>query len=97
MIYSICLFDICDFESIGRKMPKGTGVDCSLNDTGAPKHKAKKRVARSRKEPSSSTKNKRLANAILAGSRSKSKIKALRLILEFGDEGEKLKAKMNFS
>jgi hypothetical protein len=44
MIYSICLFDICDFESIGRKMPKGTGVDCSLNDTDAPKQKAKKRV-----------------------------------------------------
>lgn len=93
MIYSICLFDICDFESIGRKMPKGTGVDCSLNDTGAPKHKAKKRVERSRRGPSSSKKNKRLANAILAGSRSESKISALRLILEFGDEGEKLKAK----
>ncbi len=34
-----------------------------------------------------------MANAILAGSRSESKISALQLILEFGDEGEKLKAK----
>jgi hypothetical protein len=33
MIYSIALLDICDFESIGRKMPKGAGVDASINDS----------------------------------------------------------------
>jgi hypothetical protein len=32
MIYSIAVLDLCDFESIGHKMPKGTGVDASLND-----------------------------------------------------------------
>ncbi len=44
MIYSICLFDLCEFEFIGRKMPKGSGVDCSLlqnirqrNKLGGPK------------------------------------------------------------
>ncbi len=32
MIYSIALLDQCDFESIGRKMPKGTGVKVTLGD-----------------------------------------------------------------
>ena len=44
MIYSIALLDQCDFDSIGRKMPNGSGVDASLNDGAvAPKHKPKKR------------------------------------------------------
>ena len=44
MIYSVAVLDLCDFESIGRKMPKGQGVDASVYDgTMAPKHKSKKR------------------------------------------------------
>jgi hypothetical protein len=40
MVYSICLFDQSDFESIGREMPKGTGVDSSIADgTKAAKQK----------------------------------------------------------
>ena len=47
MIYSIALLDLNDFESIGRKMPKGTGVDASGNDGAtAPKHKMRKRKQR---------------------------------------------------
>jgi hypothetical protein len=32
MIYSIRILEEADFESIGREMPKGTGVDNSIND-----------------------------------------------------------------
>jgi hypothetical protein len=32
MVYSICLLDQSDFESVGREMPKGTGVDSSITD-----------------------------------------------------------------
>jgi hypothetical protein len=42
IIYSIALLDICDFEAIGCKMPKGTGVDASISDgTVAPKQKVR--------------------------------------------------------
>jgi len=43
MIYSVVVFEH-DFEGIGRKMPKGQGVDATLNNHAkAPKHKARKR------------------------------------------------------
>ena len=43
MIYSIALLDQCEFESIGRKMPKGTGVDATVhNGSMVKKYKVKK-------------------------------------------------------
>jgi hypothetical protein len=40
MVYSICLLDQSDFESVGREIPKGTGVDSSIADgTKAAKQK----------------------------------------------------------
>ncbi len=39
MIYSVSVWDLCGFESIGCKMPKGQGIDASVYDgTVAPKH-----------------------------------------------------------
>ncbi len=32
MVYSICLLDQSNFESVGREMLKGTGVDSSITD-----------------------------------------------------------------
>jgi hypothetical protein len=32
MISSVAVLDISDFEAIGRKMPKGTGVDATNNN-----------------------------------------------------------------
>jgi hypothetical protein len=50
MIYSVAVLDLCDFQSIGRKMPQGQGVDGTVNDatSTAPKHHVKK-WARSQK------------------------------------------------
>jgi hypothetical protein len=97
MIYSIALLDQCDFESIGHKMPNGSRVDASLNDGAvAPKHKPKKRPKGSDKKRGGDSKAKRSrapADAIEAGSEREAKMKALHLFLEFGDEGEKQRAK----
>ncbi len=41
MIYSIALLDQCDFESIGREMPKSTGV-LAVGST-VKKHQVRKR------------------------------------------------------
>jgi hypothetical protein len=44
MIYSIAVLDIGDFDAIGRKMPKGTRVDATVdNGATAPKFNKKKR------------------------------------------------------
>jgi hypothetical protein len=32
MIYSTSVLEEADFESVGREMPKGTGIDNSIND-----------------------------------------------------------------
>ena len=40
MIYSIAVLEERDFDSIGREMPKGTGIDSTLADgMKAPKRK----------------------------------------------------------
>jgi hypothetical protein len=97
MIYSIVLLDVSDFESIGRKMPKGAGVDSSLNNSAAPKHKSRKRSdgrqTHSNNSNNSTKKARALASAIEVGSIRESKLSALRLILEFGNETEKAKAR----
>jgi hypothetical protein len=46
MIYSIPVLDLNDLESIGRKTPKGKGIDATVKDgTLAPRHKSKKHRA----------------------------------------------------
>jgi hypothetical protein len=49
MVYSICLFDQTDFESIGREMPKGTGTDCSMAD-GMKAAKKKRKKCKKKKD-----------------------------------------------
>jgi hypothetical protein len=51
MMYSIAVLDLCDFEAIGCKMPKGAGIDATM-DTSAlePVHKRKKHKVSDRKK-----------------------------------------------
>jgi hypothetical protein len=43
MIYSIAVLELSDFEGVGRKMPKGAGVDATVrNGAQAPRHERKK-------------------------------------------------------
>ncbi len=96
MIYSITLLDQCDFECIGRKMPKGTGVDCSIHDGTVVRHHTvrkrstgrKKRTYKENKPPKKAA----IATALEVGSLRESKLAAIRLILEFGSSAEKEKA-----
>ena len=83
MIYSIALLDQCDFESIGRKMPKGTGVDAALADGST----VKKHKVRKRKKERDDKENKKpqlklqeaIATAIEVGSMRETKLAALRM------------------
>ncbi len=96
MVYSIALLDQCNFESIGHKLPKGIAIDALLADgTLAPKHKPKKRVrSKVEKEILNNKKaSKGIITAIELGSKRETKLSALCLILEFGDEAEKSKAR----
>ncbi len=54
MIYSIAVLDLSDFEGIGRKMPKGTGVDATVNNGAQGAHHQKKRHKVNNKGSSSS-------------------------------------------
>ena len=99
MIYSIALLDQSDFESIGRKMPKGTGVDATVQDgTVVHKHKVKKHNVKVKdgdkenKKPRSQQQQ-AIASAIEVGSMRESKLAALRMFLEFGSATEKERAK----
>ena len=97
MIYSIALMDQCDFESIGRRMPKGTGVDASINDgSKVQKHVVRKRsTGRNQKSNKENRPPKKaaIASAIEVGSLRESKLAALRMFLEFGSSAEKQRAK----
>ncbi len=93
MIYSIAVLDLCDFESIGRKMPKGTGVDSSVNDGAVvQKHKRKKRKKKG-SESSNGADTAYIALAISDGNAREAKMSALRLLFEFGSEEDKAKAR----
>lgn len=88
MIYAIAVMDICDFEAIGRKMPKGTGVDATV-DNGAvvPKHKRKRRVTNVASDPGG------ILKVLELGDAQDARMSALRMLLEFGTTSEKHKAK----
>ena len=89
MIYSIAILDICDFESIGRRMPKGTGVDATV-DNGAvvAPHKKRKRKVSDDKLATTS-----LDRVFELGDARETKMSALRMLLEFGTSVEKNKAR----
>jgi hypothetical protein len=90
MIYCIGVLDLCDLESIGQKMPKGTGVDATVeNGAMVPTHKKKKRWGMHNSIDHSS----QIVSMLAAGNKREAKISALGLFLEFGSEAEKKKAK----
>jgi hypothetical protein len=82
MVYSICTMDLVDFEGIGRQMPKGTGIDASLDDGKSVK--GKKSRGKYNKTQGNNNKNKRnltqqhhLAEVIQTLGHSESKMAAL--------------------
>lgn len=93
MIYSIALLDICDFDAIGRKMPKGTGIDATVdNGATAPKHKKRKRPA-GKTVDSTATLVQAFENSEIREDRRY----ALKVLLEFGTATEKVRARKELS
>jgi hypothetical protein len=78
-------------------MPKGTGVDASVNDGAvAGKHKVQKRSTERKRMSNKENKPPKktaIATAIEVGSPRESKLAALHMFLEFGSSAEKERAK----
>ncbi len=90
MIYSISVLDLCDFEAIGQKMPKGNGVDATVdNGAVAPTHTTKRRRTTTRDTP----KQDGIIKVLQLGDAREAKMSALRMFLEFGSHSEKCNAK----
>jgi hypothetical protein len=89
MIYSIAVLDICNFEAIGCKMPKGTGVNDTM-DNGAVVGEHKKRK---HKTKTSTSNGADIVRAFEQSEDREDKRYALRMLLEFGTTKEKAKAR----
>ena len=95
MIYLISVLEEADFESLGREMPKGTGIDNSVNDGAvAMGGKRKRKGKQNEKKKGSVEKDSTISliKALDVGTKSETKLSALRLMLEFGSTEEKLQA-----
>jgi hypothetical protein len=95
MIYSISVLEEADFESLGREIPKGTGIDNSVNDGAvATGGKRKRKGKQNKKKKGSAEKDSTvsLIRALDGGTKSETKMSALCLMLEFGSTEEKLQA-----
>jgi hypothetical protein len=88
MIYSIIFLDICDFKAIGWKMPKGTGVDATV-DNGAvvPPHKKRKHCTVKSSDATDS-----LVRAFESSDVREDKRYALKVLWEFGTKQDKIRA-----
>jgi hypothetical protein len=86
MIHPISILDLCDFEAIGRKMPKGNGVDAMVdNGAFAPPHTAKKRK---RTTTTDTPKKDGIRKVLELGDAREAKMTALRMFLEFSLHSE---------
>jgi hypothetical protein len=79
MMFTIAVLDICNFEGIGRKMPKGTGLDATM-DNGAVVGEHKKRK---RKTKTSTSNVADIVRAFEQSEEREDKRYALRMLLEF--------------
>jgi hypothetical protein len=86
MIYSIAVLELADFEGIGRKMPKGKGVDATVNNGArACGHVMKRRkVGQAKNEDSHA-----IIKMLREGDKKDQQLVALRIFFESGNEEEK--------
>jgi len=91
MVYSIAILEQSDFESIGRQMPSGTGIDASLADGSTSTRKRKKRGKNHRNSNNNVNNNNAgsIASVIASIGNSESRLQALRILIEYGFPAEK--------
>ncbi len=95
MIYSIAVLEQSDFESIGREIPKGTGIDSSVAGSYTTAKKRKKCGKYNKKAKATNKNNSEsnlLLNALQGGTQTDAQMQALRLMLEFGSATQKSNA-----
>ena len=94
MVYSIAVLEQSDFESIGRQMPKGTGIDSSVAGASNTTKKRKKRGKYKKKaqENNNNRESNVLLSALQGGTQTEAQMAALRMMLEFGSADQKRKA-----
>jgi len=82
MIYSTGILEEADFESLGWEMPKGTGIDNSVDD--GTKRKTIRKQNKKKKHDSIEDSNLALLHALDGGMKSETRLSALRLMLILG-------------
>jgi hypothetical protein len=91
MVYSIAVLDQSDFESMGRQMPEGTGVDASLAGDGSTATRKWKKCGKYKKHNNNNKiNNNNIASVIKTIGNSESRLKALQILFEFGGAEEKI-------
>jgi hypothetical protein len=94
MIYSVAVLELSDFEGIGRKMPKGTGVDATVhNGARAGHHQRKKRKSSKSNIDSSGA----IVDMLREGDAKDQQLVALRIFFESGTAHEKRLLEMSCS
>jgi len=90
MIYSIAVLELSDFEGIGRKMPKGAGVDATVNNGAqAGRHQRKKRKSSKSTLDSYGS----IVDMLREGDKKDQQLVALRIFFECGNTEEKKMAR----
>ncbi len=76
MVFSIAVLEQSDFKSIGRQMPKGTGIDSSVAGTSATAKKRKKcgKYNKRAKDAYNNSESKLLLNALQGGTQTEAQI-----------------------
>lgn len=96
MVYSIAVLEEGDFDSIGRQMPSGTGVDASMDGAATTGKKRKKRGKykkhNKRNNNDDAANNNTIATVIESIGSNEARMSALRLLIEFGSAAEKRQA-----
>jgi hypothetical protein len=96
MVYSIAVLEEEDFDSIGRQMPSGTGVDASMDGAATTGKKRKKRGKykkhNKRNGYDDAANNNTIATVIECIGSNEARMSTLRLLIEFGSAAEKRQA-----
>jgi len=88
MIYSIAVLELSDFEGMGRKMPKGTGVDATVNNGARASHRNRKK-----RKVANKGSNSEIVDLLKEGDKRDQQLVALRIFFESGTADEKKMAR----
>jgi hypothetical protein len=92
MIYSIAVLELSDFEGIGRKIPKSTGVDATVKN-GAKASRRQRNKKRKTSPQGSTDSSASIIDMLREGDKNDQQLVALRIFFESGNAEEKKMAR----